>query len=136
MKIKKLILVSVILLISITANAQIATSRSQNCSATVSMIPFQLVNNLIVVQASIDGKRGNFIIDTGSEFMVLNAKYFSGHRDLDGHIRGFSGSGAAFRERMIWFSWGKHDEKMYRAIITPFGALERILVLCKDQIAG
>lgn len=40
--------------------------------------PFVLVNNLPVVQATVDGRTGNFILDTGSEDTILNQRYFAG----------------------------------------------------------
>ncbi len=40
-------------------------------------IPFKLVDHLIVVEAELLDKKGNFIIDTGSEVMVLNKVHFS-----------------------------------------------------------
>ncbi|MCB0588447.1 MAG: aspartyl protease family protein [Phaeodactylibacter sp.] len=44
--------------------------------------PFRLAGRLIIVQAEIEGQKGNFILDTGSEKLVLNAKHFgSGWRD-------------------------------------------------------
>ncbi|MEP6796381.1 MAG: hypothetical protein ABJB16_18780 [Saprospiraceae bacterium] len=39
-------------------------------------IPFSLVGHLIVVQANADTLSGNFILDTGSERLVLNQQYF------------------------------------------------------------
>ncbi len=41
-------------------------------------IPFQLAGKLIIVQATVDGIRGNFILDTGVENLMLNAAYFRG----------------------------------------------------------
>ena len=35
-------------------------------------IPFRLVGNLIIVKGNVDGKEGNFIIDTGAPTLVLN----------------------------------------------------------------
>lgn len=40
-------------------------------------IPFKLVDHLIVVQAEISNKKGSFIIDTGSETLILNQVHFS-----------------------------------------------------------
>jgi len=40
-------------------------------------IPFKLVDHLIVVKAEILNEKGNFIIDTGSETLILNKVYFS-----------------------------------------------------------
>ena len=40
--------------------------------------PFALVNHLPVVQATVDGQTGNFILDTGAEATLLNQRYFAG----------------------------------------------------------
>lgn len=40
-------------------------------------IPFKLVDRLLVVEAEIQNKKGNFIIDTGSEALILNKNHFS-----------------------------------------------------------
>ncbi len=40
-------------------------------------IPFKLIDHLIVVEAEISNKKGNFIIDTGSETLILNKVHFS-----------------------------------------------------------
>lgn len=40
-------------------------------------IPFQLVQNLLVVNVIIDGQKRPFLFDSGSPSVVLNAKYFS-----------------------------------------------------------
>ena len=39
-------------------------------------IPFKLVDHLIVVEAELLNKKGNFIIDTGSETLILNSGHF------------------------------------------------------------
>ncbi|MGG5486565.1 hypothetical protein [Gaetbulibacter sp. PBL-D1] len=39
-------------------------------------IPFKLIDHLIVVEAKLLGKEGNFIIDTGSETLILNKVHF------------------------------------------------------------
>lgn len=41
-------------------------------------VPFILVNNLPVVQATVDGHTGNFILDTGAEVTLLNQRFFAG----------------------------------------------------------
>ena len=40
------------------------------------IIPFNRVGNLIVVQAQVDTTRGNFILDTGAPYLILNITYF------------------------------------------------------------
>ena len=44
--------------------------------SSTSIIPFNKSGNLIVVQAQVDTTRGNFILDTGSPYLVLNITYF------------------------------------------------------------
>jgi hypothetical protein len=39
-------------------------------------IPFKLIDHLIVVEAEVLNKKGNFIIDTGSQTLVLNKVHF------------------------------------------------------------
>lgn len=41
-------------------------------------IPFQLVGRLIVVQAKVGELRGNFVVDTGADKLVLNSNYYDG----------------------------------------------------------
>ncbi len=44
-------------------------------------VPFQVVDHLIFVQARVFGKKGNFIIDTGSEKLLLNSVHFKLHKN-------------------------------------------------------
>lgn len=43
-------------------------------------IPFRLSDRLILVQAGVDTLKGNFVLDTGAEGLVLNARHFEGER--------------------------------------------------------
>jgi hypothetical protein len=43
-------------------------------TAAYSEIPFQMAGGMIVVQASVNGETGNFILDTGAPGIVLDAK--------------------------------------------------------------
>lgn len=40
--------------------------------------PFELAGHLILIQAEVAGQSGNFILDTGSEALILNAAHFAG----------------------------------------------------------
>ncbi|HRI61557.1 MAG TPA: hypothetical protein PK228_17585 [Saprospiraceae bacterium] len=44
----------------------------------VTVVPFGCVNKLVVVQAETDGKKGFFILDTGTPDLTLNNIYFQG----------------------------------------------------------
>lgn len=44
----------------------------------VTLIPFDCVNKLVVIQAETDGIKGFFILDTGTPDLTLNNLYFQG----------------------------------------------------------
>ncbi|WP_456442779.1 hypothetical protein [Psychroserpens sp.] len=47
-------------------------------SSNTTRIPFKLVDHLIVIEAQLLNQKGNFIIDTGSESLILNKNHFKG----------------------------------------------------------
>jgi len=47
-------------------------------------IPIKRAGNLIIVEAQIDSIAGNFVLDTGAPYLVLNATYFLGKRGKAG----------------------------------------------------
>jgi hypothetical protein len=48
------------------------------------VIPVRQAGTLIIVEATIDGLRGNFILDTGAPYLVLNATYFRDYKEVAG----------------------------------------------------
>jgi len=57
------------------------------------IVPFGLAGNSILVNASVNGKHGHFLIDTGSPGLILNNKYFKGlpHPNEETDILDFQG---------------------------------------------
>jgi hypothetical protein len=51
-------------------------SASASAVPETTTVPFTLAENLIVVQAEINGVAGNYLVDTGSQTVVLNRPYF------------------------------------------------------------
>lgn len=54
-------------------------------------VPFEMVNGLILIQADIDGEVDNFILDSGSNGVLLNAQASASeisYQSLDGEISG------------------------------------------------
>ncbi len=47
------------------------------------VIPMRQVGNLIIVEATVDGLRGNFILDTGAPYLILNATYFRDYEEVN-----------------------------------------------------
>ncbi len=56
---------------------KIVFSKAEVINEYTARIPFKLVDRLMIVEAEVLGKKGNFIIDTGSETLMLNEVHFS-----------------------------------------------------------
>lgn len=54
----------------------ISFPKAEILSEHTTRIPFKLIDNLIVIEAELLNKKGNFIVDTGSETLILNAVHF------------------------------------------------------------
>jgi hypothetical protein len=54
-------------------------------------IPFKLVDHLIVIEAELLNRKGNFIIDTGSETLILNKNHFKGRPSNNNQSKQTSG---------------------------------------------
>lgn len=50
--------------------------KAEILSEHTTRIPFKLIDNLIIIEAELHDKSGNFIIDTGSETLILNKSHF------------------------------------------------------------
>lgn len=51
-------------------------SKAEKLNEFTTRIPFKLVDRLIVIEGNLNNQKGNFIIDTGSEALILNSSYF------------------------------------------------------------
>lgn len=100
---------------------------SQKEAADMLTIPFHLVKKLVVVKAIVDGKKGNFIIDTGAESMILHDKYFTGQINTGLRAADFAGSSIAFKTKKVKFKWEGNKPITCSAIVTSLSALEQIL---------
>ncbi|MEM6724659.1 MAG: hypothetical protein AAF598_11510 [Bacteroidota bacterium] len=56
-----------------------ASPKGKNTQELSYSVPFELVDNLIIVMANIDGQMGKFIFDTGAPELILNAQYYGQH---------------------------------------------------------
>lgn len=61
-------------------------------SANSTTIPLKQVGHLFIIEADIDGQRGNFIFDTGATKLVLNKTYFRSYIKKDRSAGGISGT--------------------------------------------
>ena len=55
-------------------------TKAEVINASTTRIPFKIIDQLIVVEVEILDKEGNFIVDTGSETLILNSVHFSATR--------------------------------------------------------
>ncbi|WP_194775688.1 aspartyl protease family protein [Pararhodonellum marinum] len=89
----------------------------------VTSVPFELRNNLVIIHASVNGKNGLFIMDTGVPEIILNNRYFYGKPTGD-RFYGISGSEMVKDVDFIRFNLGGFEKQGF-ATITDFSALER-----------
>ena len=104
-----------------------STFNPKNKKATTLSIPFQLINKLIIVEAYVDGKKGNFIIDTGTNSLILNSNYFSGRANNINRAFDFAGTSMVYRERIVKFNWKNSKIKTYPATVISLASLEKII---------
>jgi hypothetical protein len=96
---------------------------SSFCNPTTTSVSFQLKRNLIVFHASVNGKDGLFILDTGVSEIILNNRYFKG-RHANGKFYGVSGNEMERKIEFIRFNLGGFEKKVV-AIVVDFTALEK-----------
>lgn len=63
-----------------TETLEIATETFNSTQNTL-VIPIKRANNLIIIEANINGQTGNFILDTGAPGLVLNETYFRDYKN-------------------------------------------------------
>ncbi|MCB0582926.1 MAG: retropepsin-like domain-containing protein [Phaeodactylibacter sp.] len=88
--------------------------------------PFRLAGRLIIVQAEIDGQKGNFILDTGAEKLVINERHFGkGWRDARSTKAGMLGNVAEGHScRLINLAWQGMSFKKVKADVVDLSHLE------------
>jgi hypothetical protein len=90
------------------------------------VIPIKRANNLIIIQAQVDTLQGNFVLDTGAPYLVLNQTYFRDapkFNDLEsGGING--DNGASFRTVVRGLSIAELNFDRLQADVTDLSAIE------------
>ena len=71
--------------------------------STSCVIPFTRAGNLILIQATVDTMVGNFILDTGAPYLVLNITYFRDYQrtSSDAQQTSISGSGTTIENTTV-----------------------------------
>ncbi len=89
------------------------TDVKQDSEFSTVSIPFQIIGKLIIVKATVDGKTGNYIVDSGANLTIVNSKYYQkkGHQNpnksygLNGQITSSSTSHAPLEWYGVYRKW-------------------------------
>lgn len=90
------------------------------------VIPIKRAQNLIIIQAKIDSTEGNFILDTGAPYLVLNQTYFRdairyGDAEDSG---GINGDATSFHTVVKSFNIAELSYDRLQADVTDLSAIE------------
>jgi hypothetical protein len=113
-------------MLKVTVVLFFALSQFQNRINAFQTIPFTLVGNLILISGTVDGKIGNFILDTGTPVVILNGKYFEGQKS-DKVMQGISGEGGPVATRYSTIELGGNKWKSIYSEVFRLEALEAAL---------
>jgi hypothetical protein len=89
-------------------------------------IPLKRVGNLLLLEAEIDGLVGNFIVDLGAPYLVLNSTYFRDYEIDDDYYAGTLASGTDHVRRTEVHKLNIHGLEYYNlsADVTDLAAIE------------
>ncbi len=97
-------------------------------------VPFHLVHNLIIVQAEFDHKKGNFILDTGADNLILHeqvstTKEMASLYTLDGICTGY-------QKKIHRFAFGNNTFRNLAAVATDLSTISDYVDTPIDGIIG
>ena len=90
------------------------------------VIPIKRAQNLVMIEAKIDSMQGNFILDTGAPYLVLNETYFRdairyGNAD---DVGGINGDATAFQTIVKKFNIAELSYDRLQADVTDLSGIE------------
>lgn len=90
------------------------------------VMPLKRSGNLLLVQGKIDSIQGDFILDTGAPYLILNSTYFHQYATGNGSANsGVNGSNAAVKRGFVpEVAFGDLQYKNVDTDIIPLGQLE------------
>lgn len=90
------------------------------------VIPLKRVGNIYLIEAQIDGLQGNFVLDLGAPYLVLNSTYFRDYKVLREFRSGTLTSESAFIKRtsVKRFEFGEVYFENIEADITDLARIE------------
>ncbi|MEO0311336.1 MAG: hypothetical protein RIQ89_993, partial [Bacteroidota bacterium] len=90
------------------------------------IIPLKRIDNLLFIEASVDGQYGNFLFDTGAPYLVLNKTYVKNFNEQRGEKSlGINGEGSTINK--IWVDTlclNKNCATTFKADVATLSQLE------------
>lgn len=89
-------------------------------------LPIKRAGNLLLVEATIDSIQGNFILDTGAPYLVLNSTYFRNYKVIEelASVGVTSESANGFRTRVDTVRLGELYYEHVRADVASLSSIE------------
>lgn len=78
-------------IVSIAVSLPFILQLTANTDPGRTVIPIQKIGNLLLAKATVNGKTGNFIIDTGAPGLYLNANHFEGREFSEVQVNSVNG---------------------------------------------
>jgi Aspartyl protease len=76
-------------------NATIDPDPAPTADFKTLIVPIKRAGNLIVIEASVDTLEGNFVLDTGAPYLILNETYFRNYPQIENKdVTGITGASA------------------------------------------
>lgn len=125
MRKKELLLLAILCCIQVNLGAD-----NYSMSTKLAISDFTMVNNLIMVKASINGKEGNFILDTGAETLTLNKKNFNTTTLLDNKRKVVDIGSIQYGlkdYKVNHFEWAGLKRKNFMALALDLSQMEKVL---------
>ncbi len=96
-------------------------------------IPFELINGLTVIEAEIDGIHGKYLLDTGSDGIILNGQ---ADADSQGSILSLGGSTKSSTQALKMVRVGEYIQSNLEAQVLDLGQIEDHLGINLKGIIG
>lgn len=101
------------------------SARHTTFASDSALIPLQKAGNLLLLECTVEGETGLFILDSGASNLVLNETYFRGLRGTEEvATAGIDGNGSARRVVVDKLQCGDFSCANLRADVTDLGAIE------------
>lgn len=95
-----------------------------------SVLPIQVIDKLVLVEAEVDGLRGLFLFDTGIGALALNERFFNDRANFQkfSKITDVNGHKAKLEGRLVEaFRWGGVQRDSFLAPVVDISHLEKVL---------